>query len=301
MSELSSNGHAPARGPLHGVVAAAMTPLGSEGETLDLGAVTALVDHYVNAGLDGLFVAGTTGESLMLTIPERRRLAEEFIAAAAGRFPVAVHAGAQTTAATVELAAHAAQAGAAAVAVAPPPYFAFDEPALVAHLRAAAAACAPLPFYLYEIRQRTGYSLPVSVIQEVRDTVPHLVGMKVSDPTLEEVERYLATGLDIMVGAEGLIAAGLERGARGTVSGLAGALPRHVVEAVNTASTRSPISLGALRAGLERFPFHAAGKLALIAQNVPLEPWVRAPLRQLTAEERTDLEDWLASGVLAAV
>ena len=52
-------------------------------------------------------------------------------------------------------------------------------------------------------------------------------------------------------------------------------------------------TLGALRSGLERYPFHAAGKLALIAQNVALEPWVRPPLRQLTPAERTDLEDWL--------
>ncbi len=130
--------------------------------------------------------------------------------------------------------------------------------------------------------------------------IPHLAGMKVSDPTLEEMERYLLPGLDIMVGSEPLVAQGIARGAVGAVSGLAGALPQHVVAAVTAGDTIQPISLGALRAGLERFPFHAAGKLTLIAQQVAIEPCVRAPLRQLTAAERTELEDWLAGGVLPA-
>lgn len=286
------------RGPLRGVLAAALTPLRRDGEELDTDAIAPLVDLYVQAGLDGVFVGGTTGESLMLSLPERKRLAEAFVAAAGGRFPVAVHAGAQTTAATLDLITHAGESGADCVAVAPPPFFAFDEPALLTHFLAAAQACAPLPFYLYEIRQRTGYSIPLSVVQELRERVPHLAGMKVSDPTLEEVERYLASGLDVMVGAESLIKDGLARGAAGAVSGLAGALPRHVVGAVAGESARHPISLGSLRAGLERFPFHAAGKLALMAQHIAIEPDVRAPLRQLTAAERTDLEDWLAGGLL---
>ena len=124
--------------------------------------------------------------------------------------------------------------------------------------------------------------------------------MKVSDPTLEEVERYLAPGLEIMVGAESLVPDGVARGAVGAVSGLAGALPRHVVDALGQQRSADQLPLGALRAGLERFPFHAAGKLTLIAQQVRINPSVRAPLRQLTAVERTELDNWLAGGVLTA-
>jgi dihydrodipicolinate synthase/N-acetylneuraminate lyase len=288
------------RGPLQGVLAAALTPLDDEGRTLDLDAVTPLVDFYVRSGMAGLFVAGTTGESYLLSLAERTRLVEGFVAAAAGRFPIVAHAGSLGTADTVALAEHAAAAGAACVAVAPPPFFALDDEALEAHFLAVAHACAPLPFYLYEIRQRTGYSIPVRVVQAVREQAANMVGMKVSDPTLEELERYLLPGLDVLVGAEPLIGAGLERGAVGAVSGLAGALPGHVADAVAQPAGRA-IGLGAMRAGLERFPFHAAGKLTVIAQGVAIKPWVRGPLRQLTPAERTELEDWLASGVLASV
>src|SRR5438093_1307896 len=125
---------------LRGAIAASITPLRDEGESLDEGAFESLVDFLVAGGLDGILALGTTGEGIMLTVAERRRTAELFVSSAAGRARVAVHCGAQTTADTVALAAHAAEAGADAVAVIGPPYFAFDEEALFRHFRAAATA-----------------------------------------------------------------------------------------------------------------------------------------------------------------
>lgn len=287
------------RGPLHGVVAAALTPLRERGGSLDTGGVAPLVELYLDAGLVGVLVAAASGESLLLTIAERRRLLAEFVAAADGRFAVAAHAGAHSTADTVALAAHAAEAGASAVAVAPPPYLPLDESALLAHFRAAAAACAPCPFYLFEIRHGTGYPIPRTVVRSLLETAENLVGIQVSDPTIEEIEHYLVPGLDVLVGSEGLLEEAFGRGAVGTVSALAAALPRHVAAAVGEPPPAGAPPIRALRAGLERFPFHAAGKLAVIAQHVAIEPWVRPPLRPLTPAERTELEDWLASGILA--
>ena len=71
------------------------------------------------------------------------------------------HCGAQTTADTATLAAHAAEAGAVGVSVIAPPYFALDERALLEHLAAAARACAPLPFYIYAFTARSGYPVPL--------------------------------------------------------------------------------------------------------------------------------------------
>lgn len=286
------------RGPLRGVFAAALTPLSDAGNRLDRPAVAGLVDFYHRAGVDGIFVGGTTGESLMLDAAEREQLAETLIAAAAGRVKVAVNVGAQTTALTVRLAAHAMRSGADAVAVAPPPFFAFDDAALLAHFRAAAGAADPLPFYLYEIRQRTGYAIPVQVVHALAQAEPRFVGMKVSDPTWDELETYLATDLDVMVGAEALAQRGIAAGAVGVVSGLAGALPRHVIAALTGGDSAESISLGDLRAGLEQFPLHASGKLALIGQGVEIEPWVRPPLRQLTEDERNSHRVWMSEHVL---
>ena len=124
-----------------------------------------------------------------------------------------------------ELAAHAAERQAAGVAVIAPPYFQLDERALLAHFAAAARACDPLPFYVYEFARASGYAVPPSVIERLRERAPNLVGMKVSDSPWDAFRPYLLEGLDVFVGPESLIAQGLEHGAVGAVSALASALP----------------------------------------------------------------------------
>jgi dihydrodipicolinate synthase/N-acetylneuraminate lyase len=276
---------------LKGAVAAALTPLRDGGAALDEDAFGPYVDFLAEGGVDGLLALGTTGEGILLETAERRRAAELFLHSAGGRLDVAVHCGAQTTAGTVALAEHAAGAGAAAVAVIGPPYFALDEEALLEHFAAAAAACAPLPFYVYEFRARAGYTVPPELVLRLRDRADNVVGMKVSNKPFEAVETYFDLGLDVFVGAEELVPAGLERGAAGAVSGLAAAFPAEVVRLVRDGTGKA----GALRAGLERFPFHAAAKAAVRLQGVPLREDVRAPLRGLREDERRELERWLAS------
>ena len=121
---------------------------------------------------------------------------------------VLAHCGAQTTADTAALAAHAAETGAAGVAVIAPPYYQVDEPALLAHFLAAARACAPCPFYVYELEKASGYAIPVAVIERLREQVENVAGLKVSDAPFEKVEPYLLDGLDVFIGAEALIGEG---------------------------------------------------------------------------------------------
>lgn len=267
---------------LKGALAAAVTPLRDGGVALDEPAFAPYVDFLAAGGLDGMLVLGTTGEGILLTPEERRRAAELFIQAGGGRLQVAVHCGAQTTADTVVLARHAAEAGAGAVAVIGPPYYRLDDEALFRHFAAAADACAPVPFYLYEFRARAGYPIPLDVIHRLRERASNLAGLKVSNTPFEAVEPYLLEGLDVFIGAESLIGRGLESGAAGIVSGLAAAFP----EGGN---------VGEMRAALERFPFQAALKTVLGLRGVPVREDVRAPLRTLTPDERVELERWLES------
>ena len=276
---------------LRGVLAAALTPLRDGGDTLDEAAFAPYVDFLVEGGLDGVLALGTTGEGILLTVDERRRVARLFFEAVAGRLQVAVHCGAQTTADTVRLAEDAAELGAEAVAVIGPPYYPFDEDALVRHFTAAAAACAPLPFYLYEFRARTGYSLPPTAIERIRDEASNLAGLKVSNQPFDDVQPYLIEGLDVFVGAEVLVLEGLERGAAGAVSGLASVFPEEVVRMVRNRSG----SVGELRAALERFPFQAAAKYVLGRRGVRVRGDVRAPLRPLREDEQAELDAWLES------
>jgi dihydrodipicolinate synthase/N-acetylneuraminate lyase len=270
-----------------------VTPLRDGG--FDAAAVGPYVDFLAGHGLDGVLALGTTGEGVLFSPEERREIAAAFVEAARGKLQVAIHCGAQTTRETVLLAEHAAAAGADAVAVIAPPYFALDADELLAHFEAAAHACAPLPFYLYEFEARSGYAIPLPVIERLRERASNLAGMKVSDSPWERLEPYLLDGLDVFVGAEALLERALAAGATGAVSGLAGCFPDAVVPLVRDPTPEAGERATALRAQLQRFPFHAASKAALGFRGVPVGPDVRAPLRGLTEAERAEVERIVAA------
>jgi len=288
-----------------GTIAAAVTPLRDGGERLDVDAFGPLLEFYGGRGLDGVLVLGTTGEGIMLGDQERRGAAELAIAAA-GTLPVIVHCGAQTTAQTSGLAAHAAEAGADAVAVIGPPYFPFAEAELLEHFASAAAACAPLPFYLYEYADRSGYVVPPAVVERLRERADNLAGLKVSDAPYERAVPYLATGLDVFIGAEPVIREGVKGGAAGAVSGAAAAFPEAVSALVRDPTPEHAAVVESLRRALSERTFQASVKAALRFRGVPIRPDVRAPLQPLSAESaerlRVELErllgaDWLAPPV----
>jgi dihydrodipicolinate synthase/N-acetylneuraminate lyase len=278
---------------LHGAIAAAVTPL-REGK-LDAGAVEPYVDFLAGRGLDGVLPLGTTGEGVLFSPAERREVAAAFVEAARGRLRVAVHCGAQTTADTVALAEHAAAVGADAVAVIAPPYFALDDEELLMHFEVAARACAPLPFYVYEFAARSGYAVPLPVLERLRERAPNLAGLKVSDSPWERFAPYLLDGLDVFVGPEALLAQGIAAGAAGAVSGLAASFPEVVAAVVREPTPERADRAAALRASLQRLPFHAASKAALGLRGVPVAAEVRAPLRGLTEAERAEVERIVAA------
>ena len=273
---------------LRGALAAALTPLRDDGAALDEEAFRPYAEFLGGAGLDGTLALGTTGEGILLSAAERRRAAELFLE---GPLPVIVHCGAQTTAETAALAEHAAGAGAAGVAVISPPYFALDDEALLGHLSAAARAAGEVPFYVYEFKARSGYAVPIPVIERLREHAPNFAGLKVSDKPFDAVEPYLLEGLDVFVGAEELVLKGIERGAVGTVSGLGSVFPERVVALIRDGDG----DVGALRAAMDRFPFQAAAKYVLGRRGVPVREDVRAPLRRLRDDEKRELDAWLES------
>jgi dihydrodipicolinate synthase/N-acetylneuraminate lyase len=280
---------------LRGALAAAVTPLREGGAVLDEDAFGTVVDFLHRGGVDGLLAFGTNGEGILLSVAERRRGLRLFVESAAGRLQVAAHCGAQTTADTVELAADAAEAGAAAIAVIAPPYFVLDEDAQLAHFAAAARACAPVPFYVYEFAKTSGYPVAIDTLLRLQATASNFVGLKVSDRPWDAFEPYVLPGLDVFVGPESLIYRGLQAGAIGAVSALASAFPTEVAAAVREPTEAAAARLGDLRATIDTFPRQAALKRVIAAKGVKLEPTVRAPLRDLTPAEAARLDAWLES------
>lgn len=271
------------------LIVAAVTPLTDDGAALDDAAIAPYVAFLESHGADGVFACGTTGEGVLLSLDERRRAASAFREALSGT--LIVHAGAQTTADTVALASHAGEIGADAVAVIPPPYFPLGAEELTAHFVAAARAAAPLPFYCYAFTGRSGYPLPVEVIERIGASVDNLAGLKVSESPFERVAPYLELGLPVLIGNEPLVADGIARGAIGTVSGMASGFPDVVRAALDAADAPAMDRLRRLRGAMEASgQFIAAAKHVLGRRGVPVEPAMRAPLRPLSADEASALD-----------
>ena len=280
--KLTELGHRP-------LVVAAVTPLREDGTRLDLDAIGPYAAFLTRNGADGVFACGTTGEGVLLSLDERRATAVAFRDVLEG--VLVVHAGAQTTADTVALAAHASEIGADAVAVIAPPYYPLDEDALTAHFVAAASACAPLPFYCYAFAARSGYPIPVDVVRRIAAEAPNLAGLKVSESPFERVLPYLQLGLPVLIGNEPLLGDGLAHGAIGTVSGMAAAFPDVVRRSLDAGDEAAIAVLRRLRADLEASgQFIAAAKHVLDRRGVPVGPGMRAPLRRLTAAEAAALD-----------
>lgn len=202
---------------LKGMVAATFTPFDANGE-LNLSVIPRYADQMAAAGMTGVFVCGTTGESLSLTVEERKSVLEAWVKAADGRFKVIAHVGANAIREGIELAAHAQQAGADAVSAMAPSFF---KPAsvkdLVDFFVPIANAASELPFYYYNMPSMTGVSLPVAeFLLEGKKAMPNLAGTKFTHNNLMEMKDCLALNngeFEVLHGYDEILTAGLALGA----------------------------------------------------------------------------------------
>jgi N-acetylneuraminate lyase len=168
--------------PFAGVWPAMLTPTTPDGDP-DLAGCERLVDLFAGQKLGGIYLVGSTGGWPLFTAPERKRIAETVVKAAAGRIPVMVHVGAVSTADAVELAEHAAAVGADAVSAVGPIYFKHPADVTFQFYRRLGAAT-PLPLFAYHLSGVNQSALgPREVAARLLD-IPTLAGMKITDHDL---------------------------------------------------------------------------------------------------------------------
>jgi 2-dehydro-3-deoxy-D-pentonate aldolase len=159
-----------------GLMPAMVTPFDERGE-VDLEATEAVVERFMEAGVDGISPLGSTGEFSHLTGDERKRFAEEVVRIVAGRVPLVIGVGAAGTKEMVELALHAESVGADAVLVVSPFYWKVGEEALFRHF-ATVAESVGIPVVIYNLPMLTGVDLSPSLVARTADECPNAVGIK---------------------------------------------------------------------------------------------------------------------------
>ncbi len=280
--------------PLSGSISAMVTPFDERGN-LNRETAARLAIWLADKGIDGLFVGGTTGEGLLLSLEERKQLTEIVVSAVGNRVQVIVHAGCLTTADTARLVAHAQKAGAGAAAVLSPCFYAADRIAMVEHFAAVAKAAPGLPVYLYNIPENTRNKITADVIADLLKQAPNLAGIKDSSKDLVFLQKLVSIapeGFSVLVGSDSVLLPGLCVGAVGGVSAASTAFPEVIVGIVKAFQAGELPKARALQKRLNALldvlkigPTPAGYKAALARRGIPVGG-VRAPLRDLTPDER---------------
>jgi len=287
------------------LIAAPYTPFARHGD-LALRIVAEQAELFAHNELSGAFICGTTGESMSLTMAERRLLTETWIKAAAGRFAVIVHVGHTCQRDSEELAAHAAHCGASAIAAMAPCFAKPADAEMLADFCVPIAAAAPdLPFYYYHIPGMTGVNLSMAQFMQVAGRrIPTLVGLKYSHDDLVDLAACVALDdgrFEILFGKDEILLAALALGVRGAVGStynFMGPLYHRVIAAFDagdlvTARREQMRAVELVRTLLRFGPAAmAAGKAVMSRLGVECGP-VRPPLRPLTPEQATQLEEQL--------
>jgi N-acetylneuraminate lyase len=257
-------------------------------------------------GVQGVFVAGSTGEGVSLTAGERRALAESFVRSAKGKLPIIVHVGHNSLAEARDLAAHAREIGADAISANSPSYFKPRGVDLLVDSMAEIARGAPdVPFYYYHIPSMTGVSLDiVEFLRQASKVLPNLRGLKFSDPQIHEFQACLSMeggAFDVLWGCDEMLLGALAAGARGAVGStynFAAPLYLRIWRAfekgdLDTARRLQLSSIELVRALRRHAPFHTSARALLEMIGLDCGP-CRLPLAPISPgaakKLRRDLE-----------
>ncbi|XZE52766.1 dihydrodipicolinate synthase family protein [Planctomycetaceae bacterium SH139] len=212
---------------LQGIIPPLVTPLQAR-DTLDQTGLERLVEHVIAGGVSGLFVLGTTGEAPSLSYHLRRELITRVCDQTAARLPVLVGITDTAFVESVELARHAAQAGATAVVLSTPYYFPAGQTELIAYVRNLAAEL-PLPLVLYNMPSLTKVWFEIDTLKQLAE-LENVIGVKDSSGDLEYFARLAEVRLlrpdwFCFMGPENLLAEALQLGGQGGVHGGANVYP----------------------------------------------------------------------------
>lgn len=290
----------------HGLFAATLTPMNSDRE-IALDRIGPQIERLIEQGVAGLYVCGSTGEGVSLTTSERKAVALESIQAAAGRIPVLVQVGHNSLLEAAELAAHAAQHGAAGMSATCPSYFKIGSvEVLVDSMKVVADAARELPFYYYHVPSLTGNRIGMAeFLQRGGEAMPNLAGLKFTSIELHEYQQCIELDdhrFEVMWGVDEMLLGALSVGAKaavGSTYNIATPLYRRLIAALEQgdfvkAREYQAKSIAFINI-LVSYPFQCALKHVLNWQGEKSEAHCRLPQQELSLAQVTSLHSRLAA------
>jgi dihydrodipicolinate synthase/N-acetylneuraminate lyase len=216
---------------LKGVIPPMITPFDGKGD-LDLVNLERIVE-YLSGHVQGLFICGSYGSGPMMSVAERKKVAEVTKKVAADRVEVVVHTGTTNTRDTVELARHARDIGCSAVAAVGPYYFTHPEEDLLYFYSDIKNSVGPdFPVYVYHNPKFQGYEISLSTMHKLKQAGIH--GIKDATFNILTFANYMrelgGDGFDIVLGTEAMWLSARALGCEAYIPGLGNAFPELCVQ-----------------------------------------------------------------------
>ncbi len=189
--------------------------------------VQALTKYFVEKGVKGVYVNGSSGECIYQSVEDKKLILEQVMKAAERKLTVIAHVACNNTKDSMELARHAESLGVDAIAAIPPIYFRLPEHAIAQYWNDISAAAPNTDFIIYNIPQLAGVALTLNLFAEMRKN-PRVIGVKNSSMPVQDIQMFLAeAGEDYIVfnGPDEQFISGRVMGAEGAIGGTYGAMP----------------------------------------------------------------------------
>jgi 4-hydroxy-tetrahydrodipicolinate synthase len=283
---------------LFGIITATVTPLTEDGQ-LNVSALSRLNHFLIEKGIHGLFPCGSTGEGVLLSTEERKKVAEGSVKDAAGRVAVVIHTGSISLKEAIELTSHARDIGADGAALIPPYYFSVDDQTIFQFYSTIAEKVPDFPLYVYNIPPNVKNSVSPKVLAQLQERYPGFVGVKDSSMDFMNFINFkmaMPEDFCVLMGNDAQIYASLLMGGKGAVAATSTVFPEPVVEIYESLKAgnrekalKAQEQVTRLRAVLRTYPPIAAHKKALEFRGIPVGA-PRLPLRPLTPEEAEKLK-----------
>ena len=197
--------------------------------SVNAAAVRELTRYYIEKGVQGLYVGGSSGECIYQSKEERKLVLENVMAEAKGKLTIIAHIACNNTADSQELAAHAESLGVDAIASIPPIYFKLPPHAIAKYWNDISDAAPNTDFVIYNIPQLAGVSLSVPLLKEMLKN-PRCIGVKNSSMPVQDIQMWLDEGALVFNGPDEQLISGLVMGAAGGIGGTYGVMPKLYVE-----------------------------------------------------------------------
>ena len=209
-----------------GLGVALITPFKSD-SSIDIDALNRLVEYQIKGGVDFLCIMGTTAETPTLTVEEKQMLKNHLVERVAGRVPLLMGCGGNSTAAVVNELQSFDWKGIDGILSVCPYYNKPSQEGLYQHYRALAQA-SPLPIVLYNVPGRTGVNMTAETTLRLARDFENIVAIKEASGNITQMDDIIKNkpeNFDVISGDDGITFPLITLGAVGVISVIGNALP----------------------------------------------------------------------------